>query len=98
MARYIIGCSNVSRNCNPESDLHAEYTVIKAVNYSTLEKELSVFQDNGSPIIIAVIENIIEEAIQTATSQGEAREQGRQAIKNYIKLIKKYEKSTLNLW
>ena len=80
MARYIIGCSNVTRNCNPNSELHGEYTVIKAVNYSTLENELSVFQDNGCPIIIAVIENIIKDATQTATSQAEARELGRKSI------------------
>ena len=91
MTRYIIGCSNVSRFWNPSPELHGEYTITKATNYVTLDKELSEFKNNGSPIIIALLENIIEDAIHQATSLPEAREMGKKGIDKLINLIKTKE-------
>ena len=93
MARYIIRCSNIYRNYNLDSDLHNEYTIFKATNTNTLEEALQSYTDNGKPIIIAVIENIIESSIKTATSESESREMGRKAIEKTIGMIKKYEKN-----
>jgi hypothetical protein len=73
------------------SELHRDYTIFKATNTSTFEKALQGFTDNGKPIIIAIIENIIEDAIQKATSQSEAREQGKN-IEQITAMIKANEK------
>jgi hypothetical protein len=91
MARFIIGCSNVSRFWIPTSELHLEYTVRKAINYTAQEKALTGFKNNGSSIIIAVLENILEDAIHQATNQAEAREMGKQAIDRTITMIKSKE-------
>jgi hypothetical protein len=94
MARVILGCSNVSRCWNPTPEMHKEYeeyTVIKATNYASLEKQLSAFKTNGAPIIIAVLENIIEDAIHQAISLTEARKMGKKAIDKLISLVKAKE-------
>jgi hypothetical protein len=88
MARFIIGCSNVSRFWIPTTELQLEYTVRKATNYTALEKALTGFKDKGSPIIIAVLENILEDAIHQATNLAEAREMGKQATDRTITMIK----------
>ncbi len=72
---------------------YEEYTVIKATNYTSLEKKLSTFKTNGAPIIIAVLENIIEDAIHQATSLTEAREMGKKAIDKLISIVKAKEKN-----
>ena len=91
MTRFIIGCSNVYRSWNPNLDPKGEFEIIRTTNYSRLEKELSAFKQNGSPIIIAVVENIIQDHIHQATSLPEAREMGKQAIDKIITLIKTNE-------
>ncbi len=70
---------------------YEEYTVIKATNYASLEKQLSAFKTNGAPIIIAVLENIIEDAIHQAISLTEAREMGKKPIDKLISLVKAKE-------
>ncbi len=91
MTRFIIGCSNVYRSWNPNLDPKGEFEIIRATSYAKLERELSAFKHNGSPIIIAVVENIIQDHIHQATSLPEAREMGKQAIDKIIKLIKTNE-------
>ncbi len=93
MSKYIIGCSNIYRHYNLNSALHGEYTILKATNASTFENALQGFTDNGKPIIIAIIENLIEDAIRNTTSQSEARELGKKAIDKLIQLIKANERN-----
>jgi hypothetical protein len=76
-----------------DSELHSGYTILKATNTPILEKALQGFKDNGKPIIIAIIENLIEDAVRKATSQSEARELGKKAIDKFTLMIKTYEKN-----
>jgi hypothetical protein len=93
MTKYLIGCSNVYRFWDPKLDPKKEYEIIRATSYGMLQRELSAFKENGSPIIIAVVENIIQDSIHQATSLPEAREMGKQAIGKLINLIKTNEKN-----
>ena len=85
--RYIFGCSNVCRNYDKNCKVHTDYTLKRALNLSMLETELSKFRDNGASIVIAMVENVIQDELAKATDVGEALEFGKAAIARFYSII-----------